>query len=128
MLCGRSLVARFDEVIYAAKAKQPKESDQLRLERHKDLSAWSPVAHFDEVIYLAQATLPKESDQLRLERHKGLNARSLVARFDEVIYSAQATQPEKSYQLMLEFTPRPQRQEPSSSLRRVDLLRTGHAV
>ena len=89
-------------MIYSAQATQPKESDQLRLERHQGLSARSPVARFDEVIYSAQATQPNESDQFRLERHKGLSARSPVARFDEVIYSAQATQPNESNQLRLE--------------------------
>ena len=101
-LSSRSLVARFDEVIYHAQATQPKESDQLRLECHQGLSARSPVARFDEVIYPAQATQPKESDQLRLERHQGLSTSTPVARFDEVIYPAQATRPKESYQLRLE--------------------------
>ena len=66
---------------------QPKESDQLRLDRHQGLSARSLVAHFDEFIYSAQVVQPKESDQLRLDRYQGLSARSLVAHIDEFIYS-----------------------------------------
>ena len=49
---------------------QPKESDQLRLDRHQGLSARSLVAHFDEFIYSGQVMQPKESDQLRMDFHK----------------------------------------------------------
>ena len=58
-LSARSPVAHFDEFIYSAQATLPKESDQLRLDRHQGLNARSPVAHFDELDYSTQATLPR---------------------------------------------------------------------
>ena len=64
---------------------QPKESDQLRLDRNQGLSARSLVAHFDEFIYSVQVMQPKESDQRRLDHHHGYNARSLVAHFEEFV-------------------------------------------
>ena len=72
---------------------KPKESDQLRLDRHQGLSARKAVADFEEFVYSAQATQPKVSNQLRLDLHQGLRARSLVAHFDEFIYSALVMQP-----------------------------------
>ena len=84
---------------HSAQVIQPKELDQLRLDRHQGFSAQSPVAHFDEFIYSEQVMQPKESDQLKLDLHQGLSARSPVAHFEEFVYSAQATQPKESNQL-----------------------------
>ena len=67
---------------------QPKELNQLRLDRHQGLSAQSLVAHFDEFINSVRVMQPKELDQRRLDHQLGHNARSPVAHFKEFVYSA----------------------------------------
>ena len=120
-----------------------------RLERHQGHSARSPAAHFDEFVYSAQATLPQESDQLRLHCHSATSpldwnatkaiapeAQQLTLTSSSTLHRPRCLRSQTSsgytatrlHRHSAGTPPRPQRPKPSSSLRRVRLLCTGHSA
>ena len=124
---SRSRVAHIDEVIHSAQATPPNESDQLRLERHQGHSARSPITHIDEVAHSAQVTPPNESDQLRLHRYLATapGTQQLALTSSSTLHRSRYLRSQISSGYIATRARRP---VPSSLLRRVHLLSTGHVT